>query len=237
MRLIPCSQSDSVTYHLYLHGFSSAVNSMQEQRLIREIKQHGADNAYLVKWESGDITSTLTQSLLRDTGSLGKGKTGLALFMLKKVVDGVNHFHDVDANTQQVARALRKHLLEWLPITAKVNVIAHSLGTKVAAELISIWPDDRLQHWYCLGGALPIQSDWASLCDRLSGDIVNYWSKKDWVLLMKPSTEKSIGRCPIIVDTSLQARIHNQETGFSHSEYWKNLDLIPLKRHQQKELD
>ena len=77
-----------------------------------------------------------------------------------------------------------------------------------------------------MGGASALKiNEVDSLVNLISGDIYNFYSTSDKVLLAKPSTEKSIGRYPIQTSQN-QQRIHNTRLEIGHTDYWKKLGVV-----------
>ncbi len=103
--------------------------------------------------------------------------------------------------------------------------VGHSLGARLIHYALEHydWTPYHLQNVVMMGSAASAtDDDWPRCADKVSGKLVNAWSKVDGYLSAKP-LDKPAGLNPL---PFRHPKIRNVHTGLWHTNYWPSLEWV-----------
>lgn len=231
---------------LVVHGYLSATNEGDRSRLLELLPMPAAhEEVFLACWDAGQPNELLTRSLQGAlSGFVGFNKLTLARSAFLAAKGGVGHFLDKKKQSAQVGQALLSELQQALhayPQIEHISLYGHSLGARVVIEaLLNSEPSPKLpiQNLVLMGAARAIATaELDCLLTKLQGQLFNFYSRKDQVLITKPSLGKWAGRHPLTESTA-SGRLHNIQLDIGHSDYWQLLpDIFTQVANPQQKVD
>jgi hypothetical protein len=226
------------TLNIFVHGYSALKDENDRHKILSKLSVNTLDDNWLFSWPSGFFVHPILQNIsFTDVLVVIKGSAfakGLAILQAQKAMFA--HFKKYLAEAENIGKTqfidtilqeLNKNNCSY----DQINIIGHSLGARlVCFGLLHTDRDKisklRVHHLYLLAGATPIDMDWLSLSTRLDGNIYNFYSSKDFVLILKPDKEKCIGRYPVCDPDVSKDRLINIETNIAHWRYWDEISKV-----------
>ena len=219
--------------NIFIHGYSAIVNEASEHNIIRNINQATVPKSLLYLWSSGSLVKHFTSS--QQVLDVLIGLQNTTILTVKKTEELFMHFKENQSKAeiigsscllQDLSKLLETHKASY----PKINLIGHSLGARMICSAIKenqeLSQKLNIHNVVFLGGAAPIQTDWEDITDHIQGNVYNFYSKTDIVLMLKPDTEKNLGRYEIPTQEHTKHRIHNVQVKYHHWDYWDNLSNI-----------
>jgi len=247
--ILICSQVDNPkAVNVFVHGYSAILNNTSKAKLIDKInksyKQIDTTNI-LYLWPAGHAIETIFNKENAIKTFLEFKTMSKSAIALSKINGLFEHFKEIQNKAEHLGR---EHFLDKLHdfliikniAHLPINVISHSLGTRLVSSSIlanknQILSSMKLNDLVLLAGATPIDWDWGNVLSSIDGNIYNFYSKKDFVLISKPDTEKSIGRYGIKhnIQYTNHTKIQDFEIDCDHWKYWDHLDNIFEKLNEK----
>jgi hypothetical protein len=194
---------------------------------------------FLFTWASGSVAKHLaTPQKLQTLGMILSASTGFKDRMLlgaKSTMDLFDHFKDHQAKAEILGEhILLQEIKSFFKLDdfpdIKINLIGHSLGCRMILTALQknkeLAQKLKIENVIFLAGATPKDIDWWEIVSAINGDVYNFYSNTDFVLIAKPDSEKSIGRYPITDPKAPLHRIKNYQTSTPHWSYWEELENL-----------
>jgi len=220
--------------NIFIHGYSAIFNESTKQDIFRKTTTPKQHHNWCFCWSSGFVLNPFFKH-----GNIEAIKKLVRLEKVNKnTIKQATILFDHFKDNQEKAEYIGKHFLlssikreiekEGLSYS-KINLFGHSLGARLICHAIKENPKDsrdlKIKDVVLLGGAVPIGDDWNSIISNIDGSIHNFYSSKDFVLMMKPDSEKCVGRYQLSSTSSPNnLRIVNHEVSCLHWQYW---DIMP----------
>jgi pimeloyl-ACP methyl ester carboxylesterase len=221
--------------NIFVHGYSALKDDGSKRSLLEKLSVDKTADSWLFCWPSGFVIHPMLTNLKpSDLLLLYKGNAiTRGLFIMQQTNQMLSHFKDYLKEAESIGRSqfidrllseISEHKLDY----DQINIIGHSLGARLACCGILAAERDaisrlRIHNLFLLAGAAPVELDWLTLSTRLDGRIFNFYSRHDFVLILKPDAEKCIGRYPIIDSNVSEDRLINIETTIAHWRYWDEI--------------
>lgn len=223
---------------MFVHGYRSAVSAADIAEARSRVARAGVvgDN-YLLRWRSGRWADSATAAGLRAAYRVGRVRYALSPWSL--LVDaGVIGAHEAlqFKRTERRAELVGQRMPPLLADVAQgrpVNLVGHSLGARVVhhalgrGDLSGVTVGDVV----LLAGAADLESpDWPECAKRVSGHIINVYSRKDRVLRITPDMRRRVGLRPLpsIRVNGEEKVVNHLCEGYGHVQYWTRLpELLP----------
>ncbi|RMD82341.1 MAG: DUF726 domain-containing protein [Candidatus Dadabacteria bacterium] len=214
--------------NIFIHGYGSVRSEEALEELIVNIAlARPAGRVYLLYWKSGDpIPFALSPAIRLARAGSRRSPTGVGVSVLTSFVMTQAHFLYYQRRAGILGKTLKRriahisHAREY-----PINLIAHSLGTRVITNALSYsdWSKYKLQDCILLGGAThTYQTDWEKCLGEISGTLYNVWSSGDGILML--TRGRRVGQGPIPVRH--KRLVNRAYPSFGHRDYWPNLGYI-----------
>jgi hypothetical protein len=229
------------TLNIYVHGYSAIMTPLDKYKMKSKIGVKCVSNYrnFLFTWASGSVAKHLaTPQKLQTLGMLLSASTGFKdriLLGAKSTMDLFDHFK----GHQTKCEVLGEHILlqeikKFFKLEdfseTKINLIGHSLGCRMILTALQknkeLAQKMKIENVILLAGATSKDIDWWEIVSAINGNVYNFYSDTDLVLIAKPDSEKSIGRYPITDTKAPLHRIKNYQTGIAHWSYWEELEKL-----------
>lgn len=218
---------------VFVHGYLSGTDAHERMKLMNAIPElSSTEDAVFTFWDSGTVSNLLLSALKDGLNNKPLSKSDYLGVALKSLFSGIKHFNEHKNKTTSLGGEFFTTLNDFTkkyPQVQSISLYGHSLGARLLIEALlnnqttSLVP---IKNLVFMGGARALKiNEVDSLVSLISGDIYNFYSTSDKVLLAKPSTEKSIGRYPIQTSQN-QQRIYNTQLEIGHTDYWKKLGVV-----------
>jgi len=230
-QLIDCTPdivlTDDCTVNIYVHGYSAIMNYADKEKISAAIRLNNSSKSFLYMWSSGSVAKKFLS--LDQAVDLALGFNNKALLTLKKTKELFDHFRENQLKAELLGQdTFFQELIKYKEAQGtshfKINLIGHSLGARLICNALQknreLTAQLRINNVILLGGAFPVKNNWLELVAMLDGNIYNFYSKKDFVLIFKPDSEKSIGRYGIVDISAPAHRIFNYPVSCLHWNYW-----------------
>lgn len=229
------------TLNIYVHGYSAIMTPLDKYKMKSKIGVKCVSNCrnFLFTWASGSVAKHLAApQKLHTLGMLLSATTDFKdkiLLGAKSTMDLFDHFKD----HQTKAEILGEHILlqeikSFFKLEdfsdTKINLIGHSLGCRMILTALQknkeLAQKLKIENVILLAGATSKDIDWWEIISAINGNIYNFYSDNDLVLIAKPDSEKSVGRYPITDTKAPLHRIKNFQTKTHHWSYWEDLENL-----------
>lgn len=218
---------------VFVHGYLSGRSADERTKMMAALPTLGdKDEAIFAFWDAGQVSSLLLTALKEGLQAKPNNKLAYVGMAVKGLLSGIQHFNEHKNKTTLLASEFingLNYFIKNYPQAQSISLYGHSLGARLLIEALlnnsaaSLIPIENLVF---MGGARELKMhEVASLIALIEGDIYNFYSRSDKVLLAKPSREKSIGRYPIQTSQNTN-RVHNNRLELGHTDYWKKLELV-----------
>ena len=229
------SNNEATEANIFIHGYSAGHNAKDRQALTASIPDVLTyyKNIFAF-WESSHFShiNSLSRKLL-----IASTRIHWAAVPATLVTDRAAHFLRIRSRAEimgkQLIAQLEIYLKDHHPKIDKINLIGHSLGSRLIVSSLrsSRCHQLSINDVLLMGAAVKVDSDEAQImCDIIKGRLINAYSKSDKVLLMNMG-ESSLGRNQIEYFENVEM------CGFGHTDYWKKLPEVlactNFKSHSQ----
>jgi hypothetical protein len=220
--------------NIFIHGYSAISNSKEFDKLaFNIIRAKPIGKVWLLYWKSGNWKEHWAATLPNIIFRLSRfakiinpyAIAGEALFF---VGAKIAHYKLYEKRAENLGTQLKRYICRIPKVKEhKINFIGHSLGARIIHHALSknSWSDYQIHDCIFLGGDTEANAnDWNKCAKEIKGKFYNAYSKKDMVLMIKPSFKrKAIGRYPI---TLTSTKVINRQYSFGHTRYWPRLYYI-----------
>ncbi len=238
---IDCGGSDdpNADINIYVHGYSAVETPFDLNAIKKSIGADKNHRSFLFYWKSGSVIKHIAQPKnMALAYRLVKSKSNLERISIgvQGTMELFEHFRTHQGKAEQMGNGIllqqvTSFIKEKLTQTNKVNLIGHSLGARMILNALeeneSLAKELRINHVILLAGAASTEKiDWGIILKGIQGNIYNFYSSRDVVLMAKPDTEKCVGRYCIPLSNPNNGRIKNINTKLQHWSYWGELQDI-----------
>ncbi len=220
--------------NVFIHGYSAVSNSKEFDKIaFNIIRAKPIGKVWLLYWKSGDWKVHWVATLPRIIYRLVRfskiiNPYAIAGDALIYAGTAIVHYKLYEKRAEKLGTQLKRYICRIPKVKEhKINFIGHSLGARIIHHALSknSWSDYQIHDCIFLGGDTEANAnDWNKCAKEIKGKFYNAYSKKDMVLMIKPSFKrKTIGRYPI---TLTSTKVINRQYSFGHTSYWPRLYYI-----------
>jgi hypothetical protein len=227
------SDKDNCELNIFVHGYSAIFNNATKQEIFKKTSIANQHHNWCFCWSSGFVLNPFLKhgniELIKKLVKLEKVNNQT----IKQATLLFDHFKDNQEKAEHIGKhflleSIKRELAKDNITYSKINMFGHSLGARLICHAIKENPKDakdlKIKDVVLLGGAVSIDENWNDIIQNIDGCIHNFYSSKDFVLILKPDTEKCVGRYHLNGDPINSSKIVNHEVSCLHWQYW---DIMP----------
>ncbi len=233
------SPDPNADINIYVHGYAAMETPFDLKAVKGYIGEDKRHQSYLFYWPSGSVLRHIAQPknlqlayrLLKPANNLERLAVGV-----QGTIELFQHFKEHQIKSEHVGNSVllqqvASFIQHRLKDSNRVNLIGHSLGARMILNAlednVQLAKSLRINNVLLLAGAVADDKiHWDRVLEAIAGDVHNFYSSRDVVLMAKPDTERCVGRYPINTSPFGGKRIKSYNTKLQHWSYWKQIQPL-----------